>query len=791
MLSLSDLWVQLAYFGLTSPLVFHARTYLRRLEDRLCRQANAELRKLSRLVDQGPSSVIVTDRDANIEYVNRRFSFLTGYAADEVIGRNPRLLKSGRTPGSAYEGMWRQLTAGLDWQGVLCNRTRSGELIYLDSHIMPILDEQGTVTHYAAIQYDVTQKLQAEMKALETERRLNDIVEHSTNLFYVHTSDHCLTYVSPQTRDILHCEPEEALRNWKDFLTDNPSNLRGIELSQKAIDTGERQPPYELELRTKSGTTVWVEVRESPILENGKTAAIVGSLTDISARKAAEEALRLSERKYRELFEESRDAVFMSTPSGRFLDINRAGVGLLGYANKEEVLALDIGAHLYADGEERHRLLGMLDTQDFVRDFKSTLRRKDGRLIRVLETTTAVRNAAGTVECYRGILRDITDQERLEEELRQSQKMEAVGRLAGGIAHDFNNLLTAILGYGRLLEKDIHDPYQSEHVQEVIKAAEGAASLTRQLLAFSRKQIMAMEILDLNEVVLGMYKMLRRLIGEDIKLDQELSTEPTWVEADRGQIEQVILNLVINAQDAVSTGGRILVQTRLESQPPEGVKPSSTNGSWVVLSVQDTGVGMDAETLSHIFEPFFTTKKEGKGTGLGLSTVYGVIKQSGGEIRVTSTPNAGTTFDIFLPGVRPAAETRGNKTVDLPSSHQKATVLVVEDDSTVRNLVQTVLLAAGHRVLVARGPQEAMEMVHERTEGIDLLLTDVVMPTMDGLSMARTIQHASPTVKVLFMSGYANHGIVHEGQLEHNLEFIQKPFTPGELVLRIQQVLGS
>jgi PAS domain S-box-containing protein len=773
------------------PLIFRPRVFLRRLSDRLLRKDNPELRKLQRLVEQSPSLIIITDKDGNIEFVNRRFSQLTGYALEEVVGRNPRLLKSGLTPDDVYAAMWRQLSSGQEWRGTLSNRTKSGDLIYVDAHMMPILDEERNTTHYAAIQYDITQKLRMEDKARETEQRLKHFIEHSTNLFYVHTHDHRLTYLSPQTRNILHCEPEEALRNWKDFLTDHPANVRGIESTQKAIDTGERQPPYELELRTKSGTTVWVEVHESPVVEGGKTVAIVGSLADISARKVAEEALQLSERKYRELFEESRDVVFMSTPSGRFLDINRAGVDLLGYANKEEVLALDIGGQVYADPEERQRLLRLLDEQDFVRDFKSTLRRRDGTLIRVLETTTAVRDASGAVKFYRGILRDITEQERLEGELRQSQKMEAIGRLAGGIAHDFNNLLTAILGYGRLLEKDILNPSLSEHVQEVIKAAEGAASLTRQLLAFSRKQIMSMEVLDLNEVVRGIHKMLRRLIGEDIRLDKELSTEPTWVEADRGQIEQVILNLVINAQDAVSTGGRILVQTRLESQPPEGVKPSSTNGPWVVLSVQDTGVGMDAETLSHIFEPFFTTKKEGKGTGLGLSTVYGVIKQSEGEIRVTSSPNEGTIFDIFLPSVRPADETRGNKTVDLPDSHQKATVLVVEDDSTVRNLVQTVLLAEGHRVLVARGPEEAMDIVHEHNEVIDLLLTDVVMPTMDGHSMARTIQHVSPAVKVLFMSGYANHGIVHEGQLEHNVEFIQKPFTPDELVMRIQQVLCS
>lgn len=791
MLDLKGVCVCMASYLAIIPLIFRPRVFLRRLSDRLLRKDNPELRKLQRLVEQSPSLIIITDKDGNIEFVNRRFSQLTGYALEEVVGRNPRLLKSGLTPDDVYAAMWRQLSSGQEWRGTLSNRTKSGDLIYVDAHMMPILDEERNTTHYAAIQYDITQKLRMEDKARETEQRLKHFIEHSTNLFYVHTHDHRLTYLSPQTRNILHCEPEEALRNWKDFLTDHPANVRGIESTQKAIDTGERQPPYELELRTKSGTTVWVEVHESPVVEGGKTVAIVGSLADISARKVAEEALQLSERKYRELFEESRDVVFMSTPSGRFLDINRAGVDLLGYANKEEVLALDIGGQVYADPEERQRLLRLLDEQDFVRDFKSTLRRRDGTLIRVLETTTAVRDASGAVKFYRGILRDITEQERLEGELRQSQKMEAIGRLAGGIAHDFNNLLTAILGYGRLLEKDILNPSLSEHVQEVIKAAEGAASLTRQLLAFSRKQIMSMEVLDLNEVVRGIHKMLRRLIGEDIRLDKELSTEPTWVEADRGQIEQVILNLVINAQDAVSTGGRILVQTRLESQPPEGVKPSSTNGPWVVLSVQDTGVGMDAETLSHIFEPFFTTKKEGKGTGLGLSTVYGVIKQSEGEIRVTSSPNEGTIFDIFLPSVRPADETRGNKTVDLPDSHQKATVLVVEDDSTVRNLVQTVLLAEGHRVLVARGPEEAMDIVHEHNEVIDLLLTDVVMPTMDGHSMARTIQHVSPAVKVLFMSGYANHGIVHEGQLEHNVEFIQKPFTPDELVMRIQQVLCS
>jgi len=395
-------------------------------------------------------------------------------------------------------------------------------------------------------------------------------------------------------------------------------------------------------------------------------------------------------------------------------------------------------------------------------------------------------------ECFRR-LDDLGNLEAKEEQLRQSQKMEAIGQLAGGVAHDFNNLLTVITGYCRLLLKKC-DPDSLQHtsVQEIQSAGERAATLVRQLLVFSRRQIIQPEVLDLNQVVADMDKMLQRLIGEDVELVSTREPELGKVEADPGQLEQVLMNLAVNARDAMPEGGQLTIETTNVDLDQEYAERhvEVQSGPYVMLAVSDTGIGMDKETQTRIFEPFFTTKKSGEGTGLGLSTVYGIIKQSGGHIWVYSEPGQGTTFKVYLPRVEDGATSRPSQdAVDSADLEGSETVLVVEDDETVRKLVERMLQEHGYGVLGARRGEEALQLCVQHEGGIDLLLTDMVMPGMNGRELSERLTTLRPELKVLYMSGYADRAINRRDLITPETPFLQKPFSPEELLRQVRQIL--
>jgi PAS domain S-box-containing protein len=417
--------------------------------------------------------------------------------------------------------------------------------------------------------------------------------------------------------------------------------------------------------------------------------------------------------------------------------------------------------------------------------------RKDGAAIEVSLSTAPLVDAAGKTFGVVGIRMDLTEQKNLEDQLRQSQKMEAVGQLAGGVAHDFNNLLTIILGYCQVLLAAVEPGSPARlPLEEIQKAGERAAGLTRQLLAFSRKQIIQPRVLDLNDVVSGVQKMLGRLIGEDIQLFTTLASRLGRVSADPGQIEQILVNLAVNARDAMPTGGRLLVETS-EVRIGKGdsrVGAELPLGRYAQLTVTDTGCGMDSQTLARIFEPFFTTKEQGKGTGLGLATVYGIVKQSGGHIRATSAPDKGTTFEVYLPVVdataAPEAPPHG---FSAPGGNE--TVLLVEDEDGVRALTRQMLQSKGYTVLEANNGEEALR-VAERNEGtVDLLLTDVVMPRLGGRALAEALVSRYPNANVLYISGYTDDAVIRNGVMQSENEFLQKPFSPAALLRKVREVL--
>ncbi|SRR5216684_2250533 len=511
-------------------------------------------------------------------------------------------------------------------------------------------------------------------------------------------------------------------------------------------------------------------------------------------RKRSEDALQQAERKYRSIVENASEGIFQTTPGGGYLTVNPALARMYGYELPEELMASvkDIGRQVYVDPSRREEFKRLMEEQNVVQGFEYQVYRKDRIKIWLSENVRAVRDSSGAILYYEGMVEDITERKRLEDQLRRAQKMEAVGQLAGGVAHDFNNLLMVIQGYSEVMlaRLDPAEPLR-KNAEEIQKATERAASLTRQLLAFSRMQVLRPKILDLNAVLAEMGKMLPRLIREDIELRIVPGASLGSVKADQSQIEQVILNLLVNARDAMPRGGKLTIETASAELNDEyarghtGVRP----GKYAMLAVSDTGVGMDSETQAHIFEPFFTTKELGKGTGLGLATVYGIVKQSSGWIWVYSEVGKGTTFKIYLPQVDERVQPpESSKTRSLAPGGTE-TILVVEDQDSIRELTREFLKGSGYTMLEAKDGSEALQLAVRYESAIDLLVTDVVMPKMGGRELAHRLSAVRPLIKVLYMSGYAENSAAESGILDQNSVWLQKPFSLESLLHKVREVL--
>ena len=509
--------------------------------------------------------------------------------------------------------------------------------------------------------------------------------------------------------------------------------------------------------------------------------------------KRNEQALQDSELRYRTLVQSAVYGIFGWNLEDQFTDVNPALVAILGYESVEEVLALRPTSDVYLDRSQHREIVNTLLTVGQLRGMEVQWRRKDGKAITVRVSGRALLDGEKTTG-FEMIVEDITERRLLEEQLRQSQKMEAVGQLAGGVAHDFNNLLTIIKGNSQLLLERLHEADSRRGgVEQIQKAADKAASLTSQLLAFSRKQVVAFRVLDLNAVLSNMAQLLPRLLGERIELSIVQGKDLGRVKADPGQIEQIIMNLALNARDAMPNGGRLTLETNNIELQQSQVEPQfqMEPGRYVQLAVRDTGVGIEPEALPHIFEPFFTTKPVGKGTGLGLSTVYGIVQQSNGYIWASSEPTVGTTFRLYLPRVDQPAESLDvvRRSPELYSGFE--TVLLVEDEDGVRSLIQLLLHRNGYKVIEAHNAEEALKIIASNKGRIDLLLTDLILPRLSGRELAERIMEQRPEIKCLFMSGYTDDSVVKSGILDHQTPFLQKPFSMEALLQKIREVLGQ
>jgi PAS domain S-box-containing protein len=511
-----------------------------------------------------------------------------------------------------------------------------------------------------------------------------------------------------------------------------------------------------------------------------------------AALRSAQQALKTSEANFRSLVVNAPYGICRSNANGQLVDANPALIAMLGFSGGDELLRRNLAADIYRDPEQRALLLESFRNGRRFDKVEAEWTRQDGSALVVRVSARPIRETAKTVS-FELYAEDITEQRALEQQLRQAQKMEAVGRLAGGVAHDFNNLLMVISGYCEfLLQRLGPDPSLRGCAEEIANAADRATSLTRQLLAFSRKQMLTPKVLDLNAVVSENLKMLPRLIGEDVELATLPAAALGKVKADPGQIEQVVMNLAVNARDAMPNGGKLTLETANVTldEAYARLHPGVAAGDYVMLAISDTGVGMDKETQSHIFEPFFTTKGQ-QGTGLGLSMVYGIIKQSGGYIWVYSELGHGTTFKVYLPRVEEAEAQPAlqPEPAGPPPGHE--TILVVEDEPQLRDLTRQFLETQGYTVLVAENGGAAIEVVRKYGGPIHLLLTDIIMPIMNGRELAQRMAGLSPQTRILFMSGYTESAAWRNDMIESSANFLQKPFTLDALTRKVREVLET
>jgi PAS domain S-box-containing protein len=729
--------------------------------------------------------IVISRRDGTIIWVNKAFEGLSGYGREEALGQNTRLLNSGNQPPSFYKSMWKTILSGQIWRGELVNRRKDRSLYPEEMTITPVLNRAGEITHFIAIKLDITERKRSEEKLRASETYYRSIFEGAFDAVTVAGVQGRFEYVNAAACRVFGYSRDELMSmKITDILA--PKELPRLKRFLNSLTVGELVYGEWLS-RRNDGSTFSSEVGVSK-MPNGRT---LGIGRDITERKLAEEELRASEERFRLFIKNAPVALAMFDCEMRYLHASlrwRVDYGL-GDRDLRGVSHYEVFPEMPEQWKEAHRrgLAGEVLHGD-----NNRFERTNGAVQWIRWGIHPWRDGTGHVGGIVIFTEDITESRQLEAQLRQSQKMEAIGSLAAGVAHDFNNGLGVILGNMELLVERIPpDEICQKYLDRVRIAVNSATSVTRQLLAFSRKQVMQPVILNLNQCVERLSKMTQRLIGENIMVTLSLENCLGQVMADPGQIDQVLLNLVVNARDAMQQGGQLFIQTANVEFDQEFVSQhlGAAPGQYVRLTVKDTGTGMGKEVLAHMFEPFFSTKEVGKGTGLGLATVYGIVKQSGGYIWVESEPGAGATFQICLPRVdgKPAFEEPA-KTASFAFGSE--TVLLVEDEQLLREVIRVQLEKLGYRVHEAIDAERAMALFDEHRGEIGLLLTDVIMPGMNGRTLGNKLRERKSDLGVLYMSGYTDDEILKQGISEDGQAILIKPFSSEKLASGVREALA-
>ena len=644
---------------------------------------------------------------------------------------------------------------------------------------------------YTIYQHLLIHRIRREL--VEREELFHLISENAADMIAVVDTHGKRLFNSLSYQRVLGYSPEE-LQASSAFEQIHPDDRERVKrAAEEARSTGVGKT-LQYRLRHKNGNWLVLESTSSVIRNaKGEPEKLLIVNRDTTERKRAEEALRRSEADFRSVVEDAPYGIYRASVTGRLMQVNPALRKMLGYAQELDLVGKDLAADVFRHSAEYQRFAELLTHAEEVKDIEMEWKKQDDTPITVRCSGRRINDEQGIPAYFEVFAEDVTEKRVLEKQLRMAQKMEAIGRLSGGIAHDFNNLLGVIIGYSRVLRKSLGTENElCEHAAEIEKAGQRAAAMTKQLLAFSRQQVLTPAILNLNTLVTDMEKMLPRLLGEDIEVSLEMDPELGSVKADQSQVEQVIMNLAVNARDAMPAGGKLKIKTANAQldQSYTRTHPGSRVGNYVLLCVTDSGTGMDPGILAHIFEPFFTTKERGKGTGLGLATVYGIVKQSNGYIWVESSPGQGASFQIYLPlHVGQAADEQKHAPAEKLQGSER--ILLVEDSEPLKKLAQKFLEGAGFRVQSAGSGEEALEVAARFGRTFDLLLTDVVMPGINGRALAEQLLPRQPGMRVLYMSGYTDSFIAGHGVLEQGTHLLHKPFTDEVLIRKVREVLDG
>jgi PAS domain S-box-containing protein len=741
--------------------------------------------KFSKAFRSSPAAMCIVDVGKNSSFleVNESFERITGYQRDEIIGRTSSELGLYLAPSDLEESRKRMLADGGYHNLEFRFRRKNGETM-----VGLISAEQIEIDgNFCAIAtaVDVTESRRAEQAYRESEELYRQLFELESDAIVL------VDRISGQLLAANHAASSLYGYTRQELLTMNRTDLSAE--AEKTVEATMKKRSF-IPLRwhkKKNGTVFPVEISGSYFEFKGRS-VFVSAIRDITNRKLIKEALEKSEEKFSKAFHSNPAAIVITDLCGRkYVEVNHTFEHLMGYGRDEIVGYSWDELPLWTDPRVRDKAVERLLRDGSIRNWECNFTRKNGDEGRGLLSAELIE--IDGKQCAITSTVDITERLHLQSQLGQAQKLESVGRLAGGVAHDFNNLLTIINGYGDLILKalPVDSPLHS-YAGEICKAGAHAVGLTGQLLAFSRKQVSQLSALDVNTVVNDTVVMLRRLIGEDISLTTNLDPLAGQVMADSHQLHQVLMNLAVNARDAMPDGGRLDIATSNADvdEIDLAAHPGARAGKYIVLSVTDSGVGMDHDTLQHVFEPFFTTKERGKGTGLGLSTVYGIVRQSGGWLDVWSEVGKGSSFKIYLPRIDAGPATRGPEATGRRSLHGRETVLVVEDQEAVRELTKTVLEAYGYRVFEATTGDEALAFVKQNSDEIHLLLTDVILPGMNGKDLSDRLRQLRPKLKVLFTSGHTAEVVGRRGVTEGDLAYLPKPVSPEALVAKVREVLG-
>jgi PAS domain S-box-containing protein len=700
----------------------------------------------------------------------------------------------GFEPGYARAEFQRRLASEGEVKGLEASWTkRDGTTIFVRESAKAIRNTEGKIEYYEGTVEDITERKQAEGALRESQQRMAGVVSSAMDAIICVDEKHRILVFNASAEKMFGCPAAEAVgQSVERFIPEQLRSAHRVHV-QRFGETGTTNRTMgamgSLGALRADGEEFQIEASISQSESMGNKLFTV-ILRDITERQRTEDALRKSEERFCKIFRSSPLAVTISTATeGRYLDVNEAFLQMLGYPRREVIGRTAHDLNFWAEPSQRPELIRQLRKSGRVTGFHTQFTTSKGK-IREAEVSAELVELDGQ-RCMLAITRDITDMRQLEEQLRQAQKMEAVGLLAGGVSHDFNNLLNVILGNTDLLLEKIQPGKPQHYAEEIKNATQRATQLTRQLLAFSRKQVLRPALLDLNGVVGDVVKILGHLIGEDVQTVVEGETNLASIWADRGQVEQILMNLATNARDAMPNGGKFTIRTENAELGPDDVArhPYVVPGRYVRLSVRDTGLGMSDDIRSRAFEPFFTTKPPGRGTGLGLATIYGIVKQSGGYVWISSAVGAGTTFDIYFPRVDEAAPALGGELEAQGESHKGTeTILVLEDEESLRELTCEILSGGGYSVLqVGRGGQ-AIALARQYTRPIHLMVSDVILPDISGPSAVSAVQASHPETKALFVSGYAE-GYVVQKVIEAGAILLQKPVSRSNLLREVDEIL--